>query len=129
MNQPTLFTAPTVVNGTTPLDTRAKAHKKIKPSVKELQIRLIKAFYHGAWNADAWAEAQGLSILSVRPRVTELKKAELLHRTGYGVTQDGNQQDKFTLYPVYRDRMQTLIAAVGIDKAAEQMVSHFLGKK
>lgn len=109
-------------------DTRRKAHDKIKPSVRELQMRLIKAFYFGAWNADAWAGANGLSILSVRPRVTELKKAGLLHRIGYGLTQDGNEQDKFTLYPLYRDRMAVLIEKFGIDKAAEH-VADWIARK
>lgn len=116
MTQTTLFDISTPAPV---LDTRAKAHEKVKPTKHELHIRLLKSFYSGEWCADEWAQENGLSILSVRPRVSELNKAELLHRIGYGFTQDGNQQDKFTLYPLYKLRIETLINQIGREKAFE----------
>jgi hypothetical protein len=107
-------------------DTRARAHAKARPSKNALHISLIKDFYSRSFNADAWAAEKGLSILSVRPRVSEINKAGLLHRVAYGLTQDGNDQDVFTLYPLYRERMKTLVERFGIDKAAEQIVTEFI---
>lgn len=123
-HQPNIFD---VSEQAKPRDTRALAREKV--NVRELQIRLIKSFYLGEWNADAWADANGVNILSVRPRVCELKKSGLLHRIGYGLTQDGNQQDRFTLYPLYRERMAVLIAEFGIEKAAGQVADWVARKK
>lgn len=103
-------------------DTRAQAHEKIKPTRHQLHIRLIKDFYEREFNADAWAVEHGMSVLSVRPRVSELNKAELLHRTRYGLSVEGNNQDVFTLFPYLKDRMAVLIVKYGMDRAAEEII-------
>lgn len=124
MKQPELFTLTAPVRLLP--NTRRQAHEKVKPTKKDLHVRLIKSFYLGEWNADAWADANNIGILSVRPRVSEINKAGLLHRIGFGETQDGNLQNRYTLFPFYKDGMKNLVDAYGLDKAAEMMVEKYV---
>jgi hypothetical protein len=106
-------------------DTRTKAHDKAKPSKRDLHILLLKSYYEGQFSADDWAIERGISILRIRPRVSEMNKAGMLHRVGYGLTVDGNDQDKFTLFPYIRNRMQLLACKYGIDRAAVETLVQF----
>lgn len=122
MNQPQLF--PTSVP-LVPPDTREQAHNKVKPSKHSLRVALLKDLYEGRWSADEWAASKGISILSVRPRMSELKKKGLIYRVGFGRTVDGNNQEKFTMFPYIRNRMQLVACKFGIDKAAKEMLASF----
>lgn len=106
-------------------DTRAQAHDKMKPTVKSLRVRLVKDFFERSFTADEWATEKGLSILNVRPRVSELNKKSMLHRVGFGLTQEGNKQEKFTLYPYLCDRLERLAGEFGLDEAAEELLAQF----
>jgi hypothetical protein len=63
-----------------PNDTRAQAYEKVKVTAKTLRVRLIKDFAEKSFTADEWATKHKMSVLSVRPRVSECNRAGLLHR-------------------------------------------------
>jgi hypothetical protein len=105
------------------------AHEKVKPSKRQLQILLTKSYFEGAFSADDWAIEHGYSILTVRPRVSGMNKAQMLHRVGFGLTVDGNDRDKFTLFPYIRIRMERLAAEFGLDAAIEQILTQFNPEK
>jgi hypothetical protein len=127
MIQPSLYANPPVPRRMP--DTREKAHQKVKPKIREIQIMLLTDLYNGAHiSADAWTLSKGWSdrwVYLVRPRLSNFKKAGLIYRNGFGSTIDGNNQEKFKLLPIIRDRMRTLVAEVGLDKAVVEILTVF----
>lgn len=66
-------------------DTSKEAAEAIKPSATYLRRITLEAFVAAGWSgltADEAAKRLGLSILSIRPRVTELRQRKLLTDTG-----------------------------------------------
>lgn len=65
-------------------DTSKKSAEKIKPRAGDVRTRVLETY--AKWNmhftADECAYSLGLSILTVRPRVTELYKQGLIVDTG-----------------------------------------------
>lgn len=112
-------------------DTRAKAHKKLDKA--GLRVLVIKELYKRDWNADALAKClrpnDELFFMSLRPRFTELKKAGLIYRTHIGLSNTGNHQDIFALFPVWKTRLATLAAEFGFDKAAQELYEYVKGIK
>ena len=82
MTQPDLFTYPQAP-GFKRAGTSQAAAESIAPIAKTLRERVLEAYHqHGSMTADHCAAVLGLSVLSIRPRVTELRKMRLLHDTG-----------------------------------------------
>ena len=66
-------------------ETRREALESIQPRLTRLQRAVVRAFESRMLEeetADGIAKWLGISILSIRPRVTELLKAGLLEETG-----------------------------------------------
>lgn len=58
-----------------------QAAKRIAPKATTLRDRVLSVFQsHGPMTADQCAERMGASILSIRPRVTELSKLGKLRK-------------------------------------------------
>lgn len=124
MNQQALFTIDTPI-----LDTRARAHEKVKPTKRQLHLSLVRSLYGGTWSADTWASHHSMNFMQVRPRFSEMNKAGMLHKVGEGKSVFGNPQDIFDLKLAVRNRMDTLMAnGIAFDKAAEQMIDQYLKK-
>lgn len=63
--------------------TSEEAAKAIEPKAGTLRQQVLDAYMqHGPMTADHCARVLGLSILAIRPRVSELRKAALLFDTG-----------------------------------------------
>jgi hypothetical protein len=104
-------------------DTRSAAHKKV--NAKSLRIAIVKSLYEAEMTADEWALANNVTILNARPRFSELNKAGMLWHHGYGLTADGNKQNRYTIYPYIKTRMQLLACKYGLDKAVTEILSQF----
>ena len=64
-------------------DTSRAAHDAIRPIAADLCARVEQALkLHGAMTADETAHVLRLSVLSIRPRFTQLRDAGVIHDTG-----------------------------------------------
>jgi hypothetical protein len=62
--------------------TSEAAAAEIKPSAKVLQVRVFSMLKHRDLTADECADLMGESILSIRPRFSELKRIGMIHDSG-----------------------------------------------
>lgn len=119
----------------TPPDTRAEAYSKVKPKVHDLQMMLMRHLYNvGPLSSDQWAIDHNISHMLVRPRMSCLKKAGIVYRMGFGLSVEGNNQDKLALFPYLKERLRTLTEHFSVDEAlanllAEKNVENFAKKR
>lgn len=71
------------------LFTSAAAARRIAPDAARFRAMVLNRFRQGDWTADEIAADLGISILTVRPRVTELKKLGHIEPTGGRRTNPG----------------------------------------
>jgi hypothetical protein len=76
-----LFSYPRVPGWREPTTSRDAA-QAVRGSAEILRVRVLAAIKREAGTADEIANRLGESILSVRPRVTELSRQNLIERTG-----------------------------------------------
>lgn len=67
---------------TQPRDTRAAAHDSVQPNSASLRSSCLAVLQRRAGTADEVASELGETVLAIRPRITELVKAELIYDTG-----------------------------------------------
>ena len=93
MTQPQLFANPATPKP--PPDTREIARRRTGTKKRDILRALMRSLLDGPVSADAWAIERGYSILSVRPRMSDLKNAGLIYECGTAKTVDGNPQNVF----------------------------------
>ena len=77
----------------TPADTRRQAHAKASERKAEVYGRILKELERGPGGADAIADRIGEHFMYVRPRISELLKANRIRATGRSVPSSlGNPQ-------------------------------------
>lgn len=67
---------------TTTIDTRAEGLESVKTTAPLLRQRIVLELATRSMTPDECAASMGESILSVRPRFTELKKRGLIRKSG-----------------------------------------------
>ena len=68
--------------GAAPVDTSIDAAEHVRPQVSPLREKCLTVLSRGGFTADEIAERLGESILTIRPRVTELNKLCKIKDTG-----------------------------------------------
>lgn len=81
MNQPDLFTYPRHP-GSKRAGTSRRAAEIVAPRAPTLRDKVLALLKADAMTADEAAAALGESILSIRPRLSELVKMDLIYDTG-----------------------------------------------
>lgn len=106
------------------IDARTEARIRTQPKVHDLQMMLMRDLYKGiAVSADAWAVSHKIKHMLVRPRLTYLKQAGLIYRSGFGLSVDDNKQDRYSIFPYMRERIKVIADVYGVDKAIEQILT------
>ena len=68
--------------GAAPVDTSIGAANRVAPVAKSLREKCLTVLSRGGFTADEIADRLGESILTIRPRVTELNKLGKIKDTG-----------------------------------------------
>lgn len=95
-----------------PTDTELEAGKKIQPKIKTLQyqvlVRMRTAGDHG-WIGSDLAEDLGRLVYTIKPRLTELRKARLIQDSGERrKNRTGGSEMVFTITELGRETLKQI---------------------